>query len=358
MDRKMQKDVFKILVVRFSSLGDIVLTTPVIQALKSGFPNSHIFFLTKTQYADLFRDDLRMFSVSQFDKDGKHKGLRGFLRLVRELRSHDFDLLIDLHANLRSSLVRHLTKSEVKLKYDKRRLSRFLMVGLKFLKTKPVRTIDSYLGVLEKLDIAPSDKAPYLYLSKADIEFSEHFLLEEKVKKDDIVVGVHPGARWETKRWDEAKFRQVCQVLVRKVNCKILLLGDAGDKELIERISTGMPAGTMVKATGLPLRKLMSLIKRCACLVANDSGPMQIAWALQVPVVAIFGPTHPHLGFAPTGANAVILCANVKCSPCSLHGKRRCHKKARLCMDLITPEMAIEAVERLLPENKLISKES
>ncbi len=353
----MQKRIEKILIVRFSSLGDIILTTPAIGALKTKFPQSEIFFLTKIQYRDVLKADPRIFSLIEFDPIRKHKGFSGFMRLVFQLRSCDFDLLIDLHANLRSFFVRHLAKSKIKLKYNKRRLSRFLMVHCKFLKTKPIHTVDSYLEVLKKMQIYIPEKNPLIFLSQGDVEFSDHFLLEQKVEKDDIVVGVHPGARWETKRWNEEKFTQVCQVLIEEHNCKIMLMGDSEDKELIENISKDAPNAKVITAVGLPTGKIMSLIKRCDCLITNDSGPMHIASALQVPVVAIFGPTHPKLGFAPLGSKNVVLCANVKCSPCSLHGEKQCREKSRFCMDLIQPEMVIEAVEKLLKEKNLNLKE-
>jgi len=354
----MQKKIEKILIVRFSSLGDIILTTPVIGALKTKFPQSRIFFLTKAQYGDMLRADPRILSLIEFDPTGKHKGVSGFVKLIEKLRTYDFDLLIDLHANLRSFFIRHLTKSKIKLKYNKRWLSRFLMVRFKFLKTKTIRTVDSYLKVLKNMQINAPEKNPLLFLSQDDVEFSKHFLLEQKVEKDDIVMGVHPGARWQTKRWDEGKFEQVCQVLIDRFNCKIMLLGDVEDKKLIEKIKKNLPDTKLIKAVGLPLGKLMSLIKRCDCFITNDSGPMHIASALQVPVVAIFGPTHPRLGFAPVGSKNEVLCANVRCSPCSLHGEKRCKKKSRYCMDLIQPEMMVEAVEKLLQEKNPILKEA
>ncbi|MCK4224037.1 MAG: glycosyltransferase family 9 protein [candidate division Zixibacteria bacterium] len=354
----MQKNIEKILVLRFSSLGDIVLTTPVIGALRTKFPQSRIFFLTKAQYGDLLRADPRIFSLIEFDPAGKHKRVSGFLRLIEELRTYDFDLLIDLHANLRSFFIRHLVKSKIKLKYNKRWLSRFLTVHCKFLKTKPIHTVDSYLKVLKKMQINISEKSPLIFLNQEDVESSGHFLLEQRVKKDDIVVGVHPGARWETKRWDEKKFKQVCQALIDRFACKIMLLGGAGDEELIENMSKDVPNAKLIKAVGLPTGKFMSLIKQCDCLITNDSGPMHIAQALKVPVVVIFGPTHPRLGFAPVGSKNVVLCANVKCSPCSLHGEEKCRMKSRFCMDLIEPEMVVEAVEKLLEENKSILKET
>jgi heptosyltransferase II len=349
-----QKTIEKILIVRLSSLGDVVLTTPVIEALKNEFPQSRIFFLTKAQYSDVLRNDPRISSLLEFDPQGRHKGFSGFLRLLSELKSHDFDLMVDLHANWRSFLVRRLTKSKIKLKYNKRWFSRWMMVYFKFLRTKPIHTMDSYLEVLKNLPIDTSDKRPLLFLSKNDVEFMEHFLLEEKVRKDDIVVGIHPGARWETKRWDEEKFKQVCQVLTERYNYKIILMGDAKDMRLIERIRKDIPNTKLIQAVGWSLGKFMSLIKRCDGLITNDSGPMHMAQALQVPVVVIFGPTHPKLGFAPTGFDNVVLCANVECSPCSLHGEKKCRKKNRLCMDLIQPEMVVEAVESLIEKEKSI----
>jgi heptosyltransferase-2 len=344
----MRKKIEKILIVRFSSLGDVILTTPVIGALKAEFPQARIFYLTKARYGDLLRNDPRIFSLIEFDPGGSHKGLSGFMRLIFQLRSCDFDLLVDLHANLRSFFVRHLVKSGVKLKYGKRRLSRLLMVYLKSLKPEVTHTVDSYLKVLEHLEITASEKHPSIYLGQEDVTSSDHFLLEQGAEKDDIVVGMHAGARWQTKRWDEGKFRQVCRALVVRLGCSILLFGDRGEEKTVENIGEDLPNEGLLKAVGLPLGELMSLIKRCDCLVTNDSGPMHIASALQVPVVAIFGPTHPKLGFAPVGSRNVVLCADVKCSPCSLHGEKRCRKESRFCMDLIEPEMVVEAVERLL----------
>jgi heptosyltransferase-2 len=348
----MQKEMNRILIIRLSSLGDIVLTTPVIAALKAKYPHSELYFLTKARYADLLRNDPRISSLVEFDPVGRHGGLSGFVRLISELRSHDFDLLVDLHANLRSFLVRHLVKSRSTLKHNKRWLSRSLMVHFKFLKTRAIQTGDSYVKALQKLGVEVSERNPLIFLSQEDLRFADHFLLERGVKKDDIVVGVHPGARWETKRWDEDKFARVCQSLVETSNYKIMLLGDAGEAKLVEEVGRGIRTDRLIKAIGLPLGKVMALIKRCDCLITNDSGPMHIASALQVPVVAIFGPTHPKLGFSPFGSRNVVLCANVKCSPCSLHGEKRCTKKSRYCMDLIDPGMAVAAVERLLIKEK------
>jgi heptosyltransferase-2 len=354
----MQKKIEKILVIRFSSLGDVVLTTPALETLKSKFPQSQIYILTKTRYSELLQHDPRLNALIEFDSQNEHKGLKGFKRLLKELNSNEFDLLIDLHSNLRSFFLRHLVKSDIKIKYRKRWFSRFLMVHFKFLNTKPVSTLESYLGIFKKLKIEPEQKMPALFVGQEDVEFSKKFLLEAGIKKDDIVIGVHPGARWETKRWDKDKFEQVCRNLTRKENYRVILFGDTEDKELIRNIAEKLPNSKVIRAIGLPLSELMSLIKNCDCLITNDSGPMHIAEALNVPVVAIFGPTHPKLGFAPIGPESLVLCANVKCSPCSLHGEKKCFKESRLCLDLITPDMVIQAVEDLLNKKNSAPKDA
>jgi len=346
----------KILIIRFSSLGDIVLTTPVIKSLKEKFPQSKIFFLTKSQYQDLLKNDLNVFYLIKFDPKEKHRGISGFLKLVKELKAFEFDLVVDLHANLRSFLIRHLLKTELKIKYDKRWLARFLLVHFKYIKVKPMHTVDSYLGALKKIGVNSVEKDPQIFLDEEGENFLKDFLIEKNIEKDDIVVGIHPGARWETKRWNEEKFTQVCQILNQKPKVKIILLGDQKDQEVIDRINPQSESQKLFKAVNLPLNKFMSLIKRCDCFITNDSGPMHIASALGVPVVAIFGPTHPKLGFSPLGSENVVLTANVKCSPCSLHGEKRCHKKSRLCMDLIQPEMVADAVEKLLKKRFSLNK--
>jgi len=336
------------LIIRFSSLGDIVLTSPVIRSLKQKFPKSQIFFLTKSQYHDLLKNDPNIFSLIEFDPKEKHKGISGFLKLVEELKTFNFDLVVDLHANLRSFLIRHLLKTKLKIKYDKRWLARFLLVHFKLINVKSIDTVDSYLGALEKIGVNSSEKGSKIFLDQEGENVLTDFLVEKNIEKDNIVVGIHPGARWETKRWNEEKFTQVCRILNQKAKVKIILFGDRNDRELIEKISSQALNRKLFKAVNLPLNKFMSLIKRCDCFITNDSGPMHLASALGVPVVAIFGPTHPKLGFSPLAPESMVLTANVKCSPCSLHGEKKCHKKSRLCMELIQPEMVADAVEGFL----------
>jgi heptosyltransferase-2 len=333
----------KILIIRLSSLGDVVLTTPVIKALKEKFPQSEIYFLTKGIYSDVLKNNPFLSSVIKFNPDQKHSGLAGLREIIRELAQYHFDLIIDLHSNLRSFFIRHLLKAEKKIRYKKRVLARFFIVYFKWLKIKPQHTIDSYLLSLRKLNIKNAKVKPEIFLDEKTEKFAQNFLWQNKIKKDDILVGISPGAKWETKRWDGSKFLRLCQILLENDKYKIVLFGSAEEKNLVENLTKNF-SDRVFKGIGLSLLELSALIGKCEVFVSNDSGLMHIATAMDVPVIAIFGPTHPNLGFSPLGERNVILTTNEKCSPCSLHGEKPCKKERPYCFEKIFPEEVADVV--------------
>jgi len=352
---------YRILVIRFSSLGDIILTTPLLDTLKQNYRNSEIFFLTKQKYQGLFESDPRIDSVIYFEPEGKDKGFSGFFRLIKRLNLERYDLIVDLHSNLRSFFVRHLVKAKRKIRYHKRLIPRLLMVYLKKWKVKSVSTVDCYLEALKKIGIKFYCKIPGLYTKNEDKLWAENLLREVGAKEEEILIGIAPGAKWETKRWDKDKFSLMAKSLSRdfavhtgSVRTKILLVGDKKDQKMIEHIKEYAGEDKTIQAVNLPLNNLMALVERCELFISNDSGPMHLASALGVPTIGIFGPTSPSLGFAPSGLNDKIFWAGVECSPCSLHGEKGCVKESRFCMDKIMPEEVIEEVKKMINSDKAI----
>ncbi|MDH4223652.1 MAG: HAD-IIIA family hydrolase [candidate division Zixibacteria bacterium] len=345
---------YKILVIRFSSLGDIILTTPVVEALKEGYKDSEIFFLTKKKYERLFESDVRIDSVIYFQPENEDKGIAGFLRLIKRLNREKFDLIVDLHSSLRSFFIRNLVKAQKKLHYNKRLIPRLLMIYLKKREVISYPTINSYLKSLDKIGIKAETGIPRLYSDSEEKLWSKKFLSEMNYRKDEILIGIAPGARWETKRWDKDKFCFVAKSLSEGLPVKILLLGDENDHNLIEDIKDYLGEGKAIPAINLPLNRLKPLIEKCELLISNDSGPMHLASALGVPIIGIFGPTSPGLGYASGGLNDKILWAGVECSPCSLHGSKGCVKDSRLCMDHVKPEEVIEAAKRIINSDRVI----
>ena len=344
----MTEDIKKILILRLSSLGDIALTTPVIKAVKLKFPQAKIFFLTKSKYAPLLVKDPNLVGIIEFNKD-KAGGLFGTLQRIRNER---FDLVIDLHSNLRSFFLRNFSKAKLKLKYNKRWLSRFIMVHFKKIKISPQHTVDSYLDCLKKIDIYSADKIPRLYVDEQSKKSIGKFI--KNISEDEILIGIVPGAKWESKRWGEANFAETIKILNNKIKAKFALIGGKEDEELIKNLKQLTGNIEFIEAVDLPFSELLALIGNCRIVLTNDSGPMHLAVGLNVPVVAIFGPTHPKLGFAPLGKKDLILCADVECSPCSLHGERKCYKESKICMEKITPEtVADKAMEILKNKEKI-----
>jgi len=350
----MQADKYRILVIRLSSLGDIILTTPVLDALKENYGNSEISFLTKQQYQGLLESDPRIDSVIYFEPEGKDKGVSGLLRLTGSLKREKFDLIVDLHSNLRSFLIRLLVRAGKKVHYHKKLIPRFLMVRFKRWRVNPVSTIDNYLKSLGEIGIRAWSRIPRLYSKKESEIWAESFFVENGLLKDEILVGIAPGAKWETKRWDLDKFSSVAKNLSQDLPAKILLVGDEKDQKFIIEIEDQIGKEGTIKAVNFPLNRLIPLVERCGLFISNDSGLMHLASSLGVPTIGIFGPTSPGLGFSPSGLEDKVFWEGIDCSPCSLHGEKECIKESRYCMDNIKPEKIIEEAKRILNANRVV----
>jgi len=370
----------RILVIRFSSMGDIVLSSPVTRQLARLFPDAEIDFLTRSEYVSLACALPGVAAVQRFDPG------TGLLRLVSRLRERRYDLAIDLHGNLRSRLVAMAGIAERVLRYDKRRFARMAIVRMRR-RSRPVpHTIDRYLEVLDRLEAAdapgqevldrldtaasPGPGAAPVQEGTHDLE-GAHDAAEKRLpqlKVDDAaaamvaerlagagigpdvrVLGVAPGASHGPKRWPPERFARVADHLAKSRDLKVLLLGSEADRPVTGEVARAMerPAVDWTGATDLAM--LPAAVRRCALLVSNDSGPMHVATAVGTPVIGIFGATHPGLGFAPVGPADAAITLDLPCSPCSLHGNRSCRFRTHACMEELDPRRVIEEAERRVP---------
>lgn len=338
----------KILVIRLGSIGDVVLITPVLRTLRKNLPQARISVLVKGEYAQILSGNPHVDEVISLKANGEHRGFWGLMRLIKGLKRERFDLVVDLHANLRSWLISTLMGAQRVIRYRKRWWQRRALVYLKWLPVGSRHTVDLYLDALRPLGIEVADRLPEIYLSRDDIHFAQNFLREVGVREDDLLIGLSLGASWSPKRWTVEGFSSLGDLLMGGHGAEAILFGDGADYEFVTEVTSRMVHSPILPPKGLSLGQLTALIDRCQVLVTNDSGPMHLAVARGVPVVAIFGPTHPKLGFSPLGPRDVVLTKDLGCSPCSLHGQRKCHRKSRECMELITPNEVLSAVERIL----------
>lgn len=338
----MRTDAPRILVIRLSSMGDVILTTPALAALKDRYPQAQLDFVLKEKYVELLQGHPHihdLFLLSQGD---------GLLSLGRLLRRRGHHIVLDLHANLRSRTLAAILPAPMKLRYGKRVVGRRAIVRCGYRPQEIPHVVDLYLECLRPLGINAPRGRPRLYLLDDDRKFREEFYRTNRIEDSRPLVGLHPGARWPGKRWPAKRFAQLGQGLRGERRAQILVFGGPGEEDLVARVVREIQPPPSV-ATGLSLRQLMALISGCAMFVTNDSGPMHMATALGVPVVAIFGPTHPVLGFWPLGNEDVVLSADLSCSPCSLHGERKCHRgSAWQCLESIEVQEVLEAARGIL----------
>ncbi len=328
----------KILVIRMSSLGDIVLTTPLLRTLRNGYPKAEIAFLTKREYRDLLLHNPDLDSILTWEDDHSR------------LREEKWDLFLDLQTNPKSLLLSLMLKSSRRISYRKRHLRRWLLTRSKWIPYHPVHTVDLYLRSIAPLGIPQfSERLPRLYLQGEERRQAREFLAQEGFSGGRLV-GISPGARWEKKRWPQERFARIGDRLIKEKGTGVILFGNHREQPLIGRIAKIMETEPIQAAGRADLRLLIGLLEQCHLLITNDSGPMHLATGVGTPVVAIFGPTHPKLGFSPLGERDIILSTNQSCSPCSLHGEGMCWKSRRLCMERITVDDVWRASLQILDE--------
>jgi len=335
------------IVVRFSSLGDVVLTLPVARSLKEAFPAAEIVYLTKTAYRPLLEGQPGIDSVVTLEEAGP--GLEALRRSCRNL-GH-FDLALDLHRTLRSRSCLRAFDAGRRLSYRKDALMRRLWAaGWMRGRMEGVQphVIDRYLEPLRRFGITPAHTVPELVVPPERLSAVRDLLVAAGVRDPDRVAVVVPGARWPNKQWSPVSFAAVAAGLRDAEALEPVIAGDASDREAGEAVRALIPRGALLLAgrTGLP--ELAALLKLARVVIANDSGPAHLAAAVGSPVVALFGPTHEAFGFAPRGERVRVISRALACRPCTVHGGLRCPLKRRACLDDIAPADVLAAARELL----------
>jgi heptosyltransferase-2 len=329
----------RILLVRLSALGDVVLATPAARALRKRFPEAEIDWLVESPYLPLIEANPHVHAFA-YEKHGRHAGSRGWLALRRELAQRGYDLVVDLQAKPKTRLLRGVGRESLALR--KRSFGETLLALLgRDPPLERAHAVDLYLEALAPIGVEPDGRALELHLSERMKAEAEPVLPQGRR------VAIAPGARWATKRWPIERFAQVAAAL-HESGLQPLLIGGPGEAEQMARIRAALPAGVRAPdTTGLSIGGLAAAIGACELMVAGDSGPAHLASALGVPLVAIFGPTSPRR-WGPVSERAAVVRLPLDCSPCSNHGTARCPHGDHRCMTGISTEAVLEQAWSLL----------
>lgn len=315
----------RILIIRFGSLGDIILSSAAVMNLRLSFPQHEIVYLTKPAYHDVVS---LMPGVDEVVCLPSGNSMLQEMKFFLSLDDRNFDLVVDLHGQPRSLLARKLIGAGQTVAYPKRRLERFLATrrNKRLPKTWP-HTIDLYNAAVLEAGGRELAGRPIL-----DVD-SERLPSEYRsLTADHLTVVIAPGAAHATKQWPVDRFVRVAEVLHEKLDASIVWATTSYDPSAKADL-VGIPSGRLIRLIDAPLPELAAAMRQAAVTVANDSGAAHLSSAVGAPVVAIFGPTHPVLGFAPRGLFDQVIQADEFCRPCSLHGKKPCWRESRFCLE-------------------------
>ncbi len=331
----------RILVIRFSSLGDILLTAPALRALRRRFPDAHIDLLVAGEYADAASLIPGPDRILTFDRSS---GLGGLLRLRSDL-SRRYSLLVDLQNSTRSVFLRAATMPTMWVKAKRYRLRRWLLVRFKWNLYRSIIPVPSrYLNAMAQIGADDDGLGLCLQVPDAAIAAAGEFLSTAGIHGQPHVVFC-PGARHFTKRWPADRWAEVGRRLIEEGK-KVIIFGAQDEKELVQNISNSVPGS--LQLTGQAIPKIAAVMKSAQVVISNDSGLMHLAAGVGTPVIAIFGPTVEEFGFFPFRARSEVIQQKLACRPCSAMGSPTCKEGHFRCMLDTESADVLDAAHRLI----------
>lgn len=324
--------VVKFLIIRLSSIGDIVLTTPVIRCLKNQVEGAVIHYLTKEQYQGILEPNPYIDKLWLYNNNMKS--------LLQQLEEEEFDYIIDLHHNIRTSKIKNKLR-KISFSFNKLNLQKWLLVNFKITKLPEIHIVDRYMETLKVFDVT-NDGLGLDYFLKEE-KRDEIPLVFSEIPQKYILLAI--GAQHETKKATAEKLAEICD----HVDFPIVITGGKEDCKLAESILSKIIKNTSVIDTSgkLSLNQSAYLVKNAQLVITHDTGIMHIAAAFKKKIISIWGNTVPEFGMFPYLADPeskIFEVKGLKCRPCSKIGHKSCPKKHFRCMkDQNSSEIALYA---------------
>lgn len=333
-----------ILVIKLRHIGDVLLATPVLRALRDAYPDANLTMLVNRGTETVLAHNPDVNEVLCVEKGS----WEAQVKFVSMLRRRAFDCVIDLTDGDRSAALSLATGASVRIGFNAEHRWR----GLLYSAVAKPRSTDQHrveydLCALRNLGLDPKSGTPVLPVSPSEDEVVETWLQEAgflSSRDSPLLLLLQPGARYALKVWPLERFVELADRLADRFSCRILLGGDQREREIAEQIARKTRCAPKVVAGKFSLLQYASLVKRCALFVGNDGGAMHIAAAMGTPVVALFGPTYPRR-WGPRGSLAQVIYKGLDCRACY---HPTCLRGDDSCMQQITVDEVFEAASRML----------
>lgn len=330
----------KILVIRLSSIGDIVLTTPIIRCIKQQVPDCQLHLLTKAKFADVVGNNPYIDKLHLLNDSLKNT--------ISALRKEKFDYIVDLHKNIRSLIIR-TALCVPSASFNKLNFKKFLLTRLKINRMPDKHIVDRYFEAAKQLNVTNDGKGLDFFFSEEEMQ--SKLPIPEAFRSNYIAIAI--GAQHYTKIYPAEKVGDLCRALYPN---KIVLIGGKTDIEHGKQI-VATSQGNVINTCGqLSLRHSALALKNADLVVANDTGMMHIAAALNKPIVSIWGGTVPEFGmypYMPKGLehlSHIVENKQLKCRPCHKLGRKSCPKGHFKCMNDININSIVETIKKAMEQ--------
>ncbi len=344
------------MVVRTDRIGDVILSLPVLEAIKSSYPKSHVTMMISPYTKDIVKNNPHLDDVIIDDYKDVHRGTGGFFRLTKKIRCEKFDVCVLLHPTFRLAILLFLSGIKYRIGTGYRFYQIFFNRKIYQHRKKNLKHESDYnMDMLKPLGIKLQRILPKVYLSKREESVADRIFEDYKIKKEDVLLAIHPGSGDSSLNLPIRRFAQAADRLIEDINAKVIITGTKREKELAYSMENYMRNKPINLAGQTDLRQLASLLKRIDVLISNSTGPMHLSAALGTPTVAIFCPIFAAgpIRWGPCGDSHEVISPPVpicfKCKPksCPYYD----------CMEKIKAEQIVTGVKSILKE-KIMERQS
>ena len=329
----LQKDAVRnILFLRHDRIGDMVLSTAALRSLKRAYPEARITVLASERNHEILKHNPHVDEILIY---------QGILWFIKTMRSRRYDLVIDpfLTYELKQAFMTYLAGGKYRIGFEK--AGREIFFNLRSLTVlPPKRMVNHLLDLVEAVGGEIAGCVPEVFLSDNELQWASQTLAAKGIKPEELTIAVHPGAYYPSQRWPAERFGELIKRIIEHLKAKVILLGSPDEKELVKVVQEKAKVREGAQDfSGQGLRELIALLSKCDLLLCNNSGPLHIASALDVPTVSMIGPTVTPL-WLPYGEHDMVIHKRLPCGPCN-----RAVCEDHTCMETIMVDEVFEAVQ-------------
>jgi len=330
----------RILIIHTAFIGDIILATPLIPAIKKEFTDCLIDFITIPASKNLLECENDLNQLIIFDKKGEHKGYKGLKKIIALIKDNNYDACICPHRSLRSAIITKYSNANIRVGFHNSAWKKSFTNVVKY--DQSLHETQRNLLLLKEIGVKSTLTRPVIKENEKDRDIVDSLIKEHQIENMEIFA-IAPGSVWPTKRWGKERYIQIIEKILNKGYSPILVGGEK-DVPLCNEILSEC-TGTKSFTGKFTLRQTKYFLSKCKGIVSNDSAPLHLGLAANIPVFSVFGPTISEFGFAPIESNSYVIDnETLNCRPCGIHGSHKCPTKTFDCMESIYPDQVIEKI--------------